>query len=342
VSNNFFGSSELFGNFTSVGDLKIKFRGQKTEPVNYLRALDLENSLGLVQYDIGNTRYNREYFCSYPDRVLAMRFSAGSPGKISFDMYMDIIQDSSIIEISQNTYQVKGFIHENHRPFSVLIYVKNEGGTVGQDGGSLIVRGSDTVEVYLTVATDYEMEYPDYTGADPVKISTDIIRNVVHDNYEILKMRHISDYKSLYDRVNLSVEGNQKVEKLPTNERYQRLKSGGSDPGYKTLAFNLGRYLIISSSRQNTLPANQQGVWNTLLNPPWAGNYQSNINLQEIYWSCGPTDLAECQQAYIDWIDNLSISGKEVAKVKSVPGTEFFPFPFSANLFAEYYSLRSV
>lgn len=43
-----------------------------------------------------------------------------------------------------------------------------------------------------------------------------------------------------------------------------------------------------------------------------------------------------------DYIEKSEVSGKETAKVKSVPGTEFFPFPFSANLFAEYYSLRSV
>ena len=214
---------------------------------------------------LNKTRFKREYFCSYPDRVLAMRFSASSPEKISFDLGMDILQDSSIIEISENTYQVKGFINNNHRPFNVLIYVKNEGGTVGQDGGFLTVRGSDAVEIYLTVATDYEMKYPDYTGAKPEKITKDIIQNVVNNNYENLKMRHLLDYKSLYDRVILSIEGNKKIEKLPTNERFQRLKSGESDPGYKTLAFNLGRYMIISSSRPHTLPANLQGVWNTFI-----------------------------------------------------------------------------
>jgi alpha-L-fucosidase 2 len=111
-----------------------------------------------------------------------------------------------------------------------------------------------------------------------------------------------------------SVEGNNEAEKLPTNERFNKLRHGQSDPGYKTLAFNLGRYMIISSSRPGTLPANLQGVWNTFMAAPWAGNYQSNINLQEIYWSCGPADLEECEQAYIDWIDNLAISGREIAK----------------------------
>ncbi|KPL11332.1 MAG: hypothetical protein AMS26_20120, partial [Bacteroides sp. SM23_62] len=103
--------------------------------------------------------------------------------------------------------------------------------------------------------------------------------------------------------------------KLPTNQRYERLKSGKADPGYKVLAFNLGRYMIISSSRPNTLPANIQGVWNTFYAAPWAGNYQSNINVQELFWSCGPTDLAECQQSYIDWIENLAISGREIARL---------------------------
>jgi len=118
----------------------------------------------------------------------------------------------------------------------------------------------------------------------------------------------------LYNRVHFELAGDKEIEKLPTNERFVRLKQGKSDPGYKVLAFNLGRYMIISSSRPNTLPANLQGVWNAFYVAPWAGNYQSNINLQEIYWSCGNTNLLECQQAYIDWIDNLAISGKEVAK----------------------------
>ncbi len=55
-------------------------------------------------------------------------------------------------------------------------------------------------------------------------------------------------------------------------------------------------------------------MWNTFKVAPWAGNYQSNINLQEIYWSCGPTNLAECQQPYLDWIADLAKPGKEIAQ----------------------------
>ncbi len=314
VAKNVFGSSELFGNFTSVGNLVIRFLHQDNQSGQYLRELDLSSSIGSVQYEINKIRFRREYFCSYPDRVLAMRFSSGTPGGISFDLKMDIIQDSSTLYISGNRYEVKGYIDDNLRPFNVLMQVKNHGGSVSREGEYLTLRNSDSAEIYLAVATNYEMRYPDYTGSDPSVTTEDIIKNAINSGFEVLRKRHMDDYKSLYDRVTFSITGNAEAEKLPTNERFERLKSGGQDIGYKTLAFNLGRYMIISSSRPNTLPANLQGVWNAFKAAPWAGNYQSNINLQEIYWSCGPTALTECQQAYIDWIEDLSESGKEIAK----------------------------
>lgn len=314
ISHDFLGSGELQGNFTSLGELKLKFTEKEAGLGNYKRSLDLANSLGHVKYDLNDVTYNREYFCSYPDRILAMKLSASSPGKISFDISMDIIQDSSTVEIESSTYRVKGFITGNNRPFQVLIHVKNDGGTLGIDEKSLTIRGANSVELFLTMATNYEMEYPDYTGEDPEIITRSIMEKVMALDYNQLKLNHVSDYRSLYERVFLEIDGDEEAEQLPTNERFQKLCSGEVDPGYKVLAFNLGRYMIISCSRPNSLPANLQGVWNAFLRAPWTGNYQSNINLQEIYWSCGPTGLDECQQSYIDWIENLAISGREIAR----------------------------
>ncbi len=314
ITDSFFGSSELFGNFTSVGNLEVSFLNHADEPTLYQRELDLNNSTGLVRYVMGKTTFEREYFCSYPDRMLAMRFTADRPKEISLRFTMDIVQDSSDIEISGTAFKVRGFIDKNNRPFVVLIRMRNHGGVVSREDDYLAVREADSVELYLTIATNYKMQYPDYTGGDPEEIADNILKTVDSKSYSVLKSRHISDYKSLYDRIKLTLEGDPEAEKLPTDERYRRIKSGEPDPGYKALAFNLGRYMIISSSRQHTLPANLQGVWNIFKVAPWAGNYQSNINLQEIYWSCGSLDLSECQQSYIDWIDNLSISGREIAK----------------------------
>lgn len=43
-----------------------------------------------------------------------------------------------------------------------------------------------------------------------------------------------------------------------------------------------------------------------------------------------------------DFLEKTEKDGKMVGIVKSIPGTEFIPFGFNTNLFAEYYSLRSV
>lgn len=314
IAENVFGSSEKYGFFTSIGDLNIEFENHSQKPEKYYRELNLQNSLGKVHYTLGGTNFEREYFCSYPNRILGMKFTANRKESISFNLSMNIIQDSSLVEISENTYRLKGWINRNNRPFHVLIHVNNNGGKVIAEGDKLKVMEANSVELLLTIATDYKMEYPNYKGDDPYSVSNQIMKNALNLGYDKLKENHIKDYKELYNRVQFELPGIEELEKLPTNERFQRLRKGEADPGYKVLAFNLGRYMVISCSRPNTLPANLQGVWNTFFVAPWAGNYQSNINLQEIYWSCGNTNLLECQQSYIDWIENLAISGKEVAK----------------------------
>jgi alpha-L-fucosidase 2 len=315
IAHNVFGSSEKYGSFTSIGDLKIRFLNHDSEPQKYHRELDLANSKGIVEYDIDGTSYKREYFCSYPDKVFAIRLTSTNQDGISLDLLTEgILQDSSFVEINNNIYALKGFINGNNRPFVVMIEAKNEGGTIGHEGETMTIREAKSVELYLTIATNYSMKYPDYIGEDPEITCKNVLDQIRGQSYDQLKEKHLADYMELYDRVRVQFAGNKEAEMLPTNERFKRYKSGEPDPGYKELAFNLGRYMVISSSRPNTLPANLQGVWNIFPWSPWSGNYQSNVNLQEIYWSCGPTDLMECHQAYIDWIDDLANSGREVAQ----------------------------
>ena len=314
ISADFFGSSELYGHFTSIGDLLIKFPSAAMEVNDYQRELNLSTATGRVSYALEGTHYNREYFCSYPDRVLAMRFASDRSAAISFSLGIEEVQDSSLVVTEGNRFTLFGWIDGNRRPFVVSLELVPEGGNVTAQNGKLTLKNADRVDLFLTMATNYRMEYPEYTGKDPVSVTDSIISKAVESGYDLLRQRHIEDYQSLYNRVSFELPGNEQVEKLPTGERFHRMKAGMEDPGYAELVFNLGRYMIISSSRPGTLPANLQGVWNTFRVAPWAGNYQSNINIQEIYWSCGPTDLTVCQQPYIDWIEDLARSGAEIAR----------------------------
>lgn len=314
TQTDFLGDDKLFGNFSSIGELLINFNHHH-QVQDYRRELDLSQSLGKIHYRCGNVTFFREYFCSYPDRVLALHFTASLPGLVNFSLAMNILQDSAQVEIKENNYYVNGFINENNRPFAVHIRLENSGGQVFARNDSLYVENADSVVVYLTAATNYRLHYPDYIGEDPDVTNKRVMNNALKQSYSQIRVTHIQDYQNLFNRVHLQLKGSRHVEKLSTDSRWLRLKSGQADPGLKALAFNLGRYMLISSSRPGTLPANLQGVWNNFKVAPWAGNYQSNINLQENYMSCGPVDLPECQQAYIDWIRDLSLPGAEIARL---------------------------
>ena len=314
VKNNYLGTDKRFGSFTALGNMQLLFDTDTTGVSNYKRSLDLSKSLGEVEFISKNIHYSREYFCSYPDRIAVVRLKADKPHSIHFKMGFHIIQDSFQIMTTSDEIEIRGRVNDNLRPFSVRAKIMNKGGETVNADSVLVVKNADEVTILYTFATNYKLSYPEYSGGDPSLLTREIIDKAAQDEYTILKERHMRDYQGLYNRVSLSIEGNSDAEINPTDVRWRNYKEGQADPGLKVLAFNLGRYLIISSSRPGTLPANLQGVWNIFLRPPWNGNYQSNINLQEIYWSCGPTGLLECQQAYIDWIKDLSKSGYEIAK----------------------------
>jgi alpha-L-fucosidase 2 len=92
---------------------------------------------------------------------------------------------------------------------------------------------------------------------------------------------------------------------LPTDERLVRYRDGAADNELETLFFQFGRYLLISSSRPGSLPANLQGLWNNSNNPPWRSDYHSNINIQMNYWLAEPTNLSECAIPFFDYVDSL-------------------------------------
>jgi len=270
--------------------------------------------LASVTYEVSSVKYQRVYFCSYPDRVLVIRFRSNVPGKLGFTMRLSVTQENHLVTIDGNLVEVIGKIDDNNREFRVKIKVLNTGGIIKTDGKSLQVKDATKATIILAAATEYLPEPPMYNGADPDALTTQFINSAIEKSYKQLRKTHVNDYQALYKRVQLTLAGDPSYEKLPTNQRWEAFKNGSEDTGLKTLLFNLGRYLIISSSRPGSLPSNLQGVWNTYKRAPWNGNYQSNINLQLMYMPCGPINLLECQEPYIEWIKGLVIPGRETAE----------------------------
>ena len=121
--------------------------------------------------------------------------------------------------------------------------------------------------------------------------------------YADLRAAHVADYQSLFRRVSLTLGGGSPD--LPTDERLVRYRDGAADGDLEVLFFQYGRYLLISSSRPGSLPANLQGLWNNSNSPPWRSDYHSNINIEMNYWPAEPTNLAECAIPFFDYVNSL-------------------------------------
>lgn len=357
VEEHFWGEEAGYGHFSAFGRLSVLFdhgaannkdtpdykdtpngkeiAGDPAAPDyrNYMRSLDLSESIARVQYEAGGVRYLREYFCSYPDKVAVMRFSSGKQASLSFRLKWKVFQKDHTIAFEKNVFQLSGTINGNKRRYCLKMQLLYSQGEVSLQGEELVFSNAGPVTILLTAATEYKPVPPLYNGADPDAMTQGWIDQAKSRTFDILKSRHVTDYRRLYDRTRLTLPARNlsktsssgepspaqgtaaACELLPTNERwerYKKLKTG--DPGLKVLYFNLGRYLLISSSRPGSLPANLQGAWNMVEAAPWSGNYQSNINVQLNYSGACSTGLSECMDPYIDWIKGLVVPGKAVAK----------------------------
>lgn len=309
IKSSFLGNDKGYGHFSAFGRLSILFN--HTNEQKYTRSLDLTSAIANVQYEIDGIGYKREYYCSYPDKVAVFNFSSTAKKKISFTLRWNVFQENHQISLKDNILQLSGKINGNNRNFCLKMHLDCPGGKVYLNGQDVIVEGADTASIILAAATEYLPIAPLYNGADPFKITEE---RIISARNKPLKNRHIEDYQRLYNRVKLNVTGQPAAESLPTNERWKNYAAKNADPGLKVLYFNLSRYLLISGSRPGALPANLQGGWNMFEAAQWAGNYQSNINVQLNYSGASATNLAECMLPYIDWINGLVKPGTEVAK----------------------------
>jgi alpha-L-fucosidase 2 len=313
---------EFFGAFQPFGDVFIEFAHQG-EVTDYHRELDLSRSLATVSYKMDGINYSREYFVSYPDQVVVMRISADQPGKINVLVSKTCPHDGSNVEVEDHTDLVlQGRMPESGINYGSRLRVINQDGTITKDKKGLQISAASSVTLLLSAKTDYAMNWPScQSDINPHEIVQNQVNAAARKTYDKLLSAHLEDYQPLFNRVSLSLESPLDRSKLPTDQRLiaytnanaQGAKNGG-DPGLEALLFHYGRYLIISSSREGSLPANLQGVWNNSKTPAWDSDYHTDINLQMNYWLTGSTNLPECFDPLADYVDFLQKPGSEIAK----------------------------
>jgi alpha-L-fucosidase 2 len=304
-----------FGSFQTMGDLWLDFN--KTGAYqNYHRELDLTDAVARVSYTQNGVNFKREIFTSSPDQVMVAKFTANKKGKISFSCSMD--RPERFTTFSEGNELVMSGALSDGKGGDGLQYMARlkavcKNGTLTCNDGKLTITNADEVILYLSASTDYKLEYPTYKGRDYKTITKTNLEKSSKKTYEQLLKEHISDYQKYYSRVNIELSKAEK-DSIPTDERLAAFKDSQNDPHLVELMFQYGRYLIISSSRPGTLPANLQGIWSNKIKTAWNGDYHTNINLQMNYWPVEVANLPEMHLPLFDLISSLVEPGTKTAK----------------------------
>jgi alpha-L-fucosidase 2 len=305
-----------------MGDLWLAFPEVKAVE-NYRRDLDVETATTRVSYTAGGVSYTREVFASAPDDVIVVRLTASQPGKIAFDARLlspqrvttEATTDGDLVMRGRNGDGVgntpDGEPMTGALRFETRVRVLPTGGRRSSAGDRVTVRDADAVTLLISAATSHR-SFQD-VGADPAERVAAALDPASKKTFEALREAHIRDYRALFDRVTFDVGASAAGRETPTDQRVTGYATG-NDPSLAALYFQYARYLLISSSRPGTQPANLQGIWNDSLSPPWGSKYTININTEMNYWPALSTNLEELMDPLTHLVEDLAITGARTAE----------------------------
>lgn len=290
---------------------------------NYKRTLDLDNSMAKVEYALEGVNYTREYFVSNPDNFMAIRLTADKAGAIDKTISISTPQSKKTITAEGDTITMTGQPadqREDGLKFAQQIKVVPQGGRMKAENGMITVEDADSVLLLMTAGTNYQQCMDDtfdyFTDEDPLDAVSARIAAVSAKSYDDLLAAHVADYQSLFNSMRLNLCNAPMPDKTTDAllSGYGKTNTALEDRYLETLYYQFGRYLLISSSREGSLPANLQGIWADGLNPPWDADYHTNINVQMNYWLAESTNLTECHMPIVDYINSLVPRGEITAK----------------------------
>jgi alpha-L-fucosidase 2 len=310
--------------YQSLGNLVLTFDG--SGPVSgYRHQLDLDTAVATTTYERAGTRITREVFSSPVDQVLVVRLSAEPRGALSFAIQLRGDRNQAHSNYATDYFRmdaqgsdglvVRGRSADYLGVAGQLRYVtrlmaRAQGGELSAGDDRLVIRGADSVTLLLAAATNF-VNFRDVSGDPEARVSA-TLSGVEGKSFDDMRTAHVAEHRRLFRRVRLDL-GTTPASARPTDERLKAF-DGSNDPALAGLLFQFGRYLLISSSRPGTQPANLQGIWNKDMNPMWDSKYTTNINTQMNYWPADVAGLDECAEPLFRLIREIAEQGADVAR----------------------------
>ena len=328
-----FSNKTLIRSHQTLGDLFINFNHDSI--TDYKRSLNLNKAIAETHYKTDGYPVSQSVFASAADQVIVIAIKSAHPKGLNGTLTLQRPQDEGIPTVTSyitegdlimegEITQRKGKFNSKPAPinegirFQTRLKTKHNGGTINASNKTITLNGVQELELYLVSNSSYY--HKDYQ-----KQNLQQLEALRSKNLTLLEERHIKDHQSLFNRVQFDLITDNSLQNQPTNTRLEAVKQGSIDLELQETLFHYGRYLLIGSSRQGTLPANLQGLWNPHINAPWNADYHLNINLQMNYWLANLTQLDELNEPLFDFVDRLVESGRETAQKNFGARGSFLP-----------------
>ncbi|KAI8625528.1 glycoside hydrolase family 95 protein [Xylariaceae sp. FL1651] len=311
-SGDHYGSNRVLANFT------INIPGIESYS-GYKRSLDLTTGVHSTQFTAGNSSFTSTLFCSYPDQACIYHLESTStlPAfTVGFENLLSS-QDLIAVDCAKGSVELTGYTQASSpqgMKFNAIAKPLSGSARSTCSGSGLVItsaQGEKSQTVVIAAGTDYdqtkgtaENDYS-FRGEDPTSAVNAATTKALSKNYEELIARHLNDYQALQGAFHLElpdIKNSSALETAVVFSNYNWTDSG--DPFLESLLFDYSRHLIISSSRDNSMPANLQGRWTEMLDPAWSADYHANINLQMNYWGTEQTGLGATEDALWNYMQN--------------------------------------
>lgn len=313
--------------YQPLGNLYIHY--EHTAPATrYERSLQLNTGIATTTFVVADNPVKQEVYASAPKDVIIVTISAGKPVNLSVELQRQYDVDA-YSKTGNNMLYYTGQINDaedslagpggRHMRFAGFMKILSTDGktatTISDTSAICHIRSAKNITIAITGATDYNADLLDTDPAiDPLATCRDKLNRISTLSPASLRREHIKEHRSYFDRVQFDL-GDHANDSIPTDKRLERVKAGAIDRGLIVLYYQLGRYLLMGSSRSpGRLPANLQGIWNDLYKAPWNADFHTNINLQMNYWPAETGHLPETVLPLARFIQKLMVPGTATAR----------------------------
>ena len=311
------GANDFYGSYQTLGDLFIHWKDTTAAVKNYHRQLQLDKALATTSWERNGVKYNQETFVSMSGNFIAIRISAAQKNKINLSLRLNRNEHVTYSN-QQGMLVMQGQLPNKAQKgmrYAAVLQPQIKGGSIDFAANQVEVKNADELLLYVSAATDYNLTDPAKPLGDPLPKAIGQIAASLKTNYNQAKLAHQRAFQSFYNRNSFTLSSSQPAAAaMSTPERLVAYSKGSTDAQLPVLYYNYGKYLLISTSQQGTLPSNLQGIWAPEYQAPWNGDYHLNINLQMNYWLAEPMGLGDLAQPLFEYTASLVEPGRKTAK----------------------------